>query len=76
MNAFHHHRSAEVIVSHTPDQAETDAHQLKLHPLGVCHVAVVELVAVRTCPEVGAVAALTETVVVALFRASAYQVVF
>ena len=48
---------------------------LTLHPLkdppaaGVCQVAVVELVAVRTCPEDGAVAALTSTVVVALFRA-------
>lgn len=34
---------------------------------GVCQVAVVELVAVNTCPFDGAVAALTETVVVALF---------
>lgn len=48
---------------------------LTLHPLkdppaaGVCQVAVVELVAVRTCPEDGAVAALTSTVVVALFNA-------
>lgn len=38
---------------------------------GVCQVAAVELVAVSTCPEVGAVAALTLTVVVALFNASA-----
>lgn len=35
----------------------------------VCQVAVVELVAVRTCPEEGAVAALTSTVVVADLRA-------
>ena len=35
---------------------------------GVCHVAVVLLVAVKTCPVVGAVAALTSTVVVALFK--------
>lgn len=36
---------------------------------GVCHVAVVPLVAVNTCQFVGAVAALTSTVVVALLRA-------
>jgi len=34
----------------------------------VCHVAAVPLVAVSTCPVVGAVAALTETVVVAEFK--------
>lgn len=39
------------------------------HPEGVCHVAAVQLVAVSTCPLVGAVAALTSTVVVADFRA-------
>lgn len=39
------------------------------HPEGVCHVAAVQLVAVSTCPDVGAVAALTSTVVVADFRA-------
>lgn len=38
---------------------------------GVCQVAAVPEVAVSTCPEVGAVAALTLTVVVALFNASA-----
>lgn len=69
-------RSAEVIVRPTHDQAETDAHHAKEPPDGVCHVATVPLVAVNTCPFVGAVAALTDTVVVALFRASAYQVVF
>lgn len=58
-------------MSHTPDHAETEAHQEKEPPDGVCHVAVVPLVAVSTCPEVGAVAALTETVVVADFNASA-----
>jgi hypothetical protein len=35
----------------------------------VCHVAVVPAVAVNTCPDVGAEAALTLTVVVALLRA-------
>ena len=44
--------------------------------MGVCHVAAVDEVAVRTCPEDGAVAALTATVVVADFKASAYQDVF
>lgn len=43
---------------------------------GVCQVAVVPAVAVRTCPDVGAAAALTSTVVVALFSAEAYPVVF
>lgn len=38
-------------------------------PLGVCQVAAVLDVAVRTCPIVGAVEALTSTVVVALLRA-------
>lgn len=37
--------------------------------MSVCQVAVVELVAVSTCQLDGAVAALTSTVVVALFRA-------
>ncbi len=52
------------------------APQDKLPPDGVCQVAAVQDVAVRTCPEVGAVAALTLTVVVALFSASAYPLVF
>lgn len=39
------------------------------HGEGVCHVAALSLVAVRTCPEVGAVAELTLTVVVADFKA-------
>ena len=42
---------------------------LGAHQLGVCHVAAVEEVAVNTCPELGAVAALTSTVVVADLRA-------
>lgn len=37
-------------------------------PEGVCHVAAVPEVAVSTCPVVGAVAALTATVVVAEFN--------
>lgn len=45
-------------------------------PEGVCQVAAVEDVAVNTCPEDGAVAALTLTVVVALLSAPAYPVVF
>ena len=41
---------------------------LIVHPdAGVCQVAVVEFVAVRTCPVEGAVAPLTDTVVVADF---------
>jgi hypothetical protein len=36
--------------------------------LGVCQFAAVQDVAVRTCPVVGAVAALTSTVVVAVFN--------
>ena len=42
---------------------------------GVCHVAVVLLVAVSTWPELGAVAALTLTVVVADFNAFAMSAV-
>lgn len=41
-------------------------HPILLQVEGVCQVAVVLLVAVRTCPLVGAVAALTSTIVVAL----------
>lgn len=52
------------------------AFHAKDHAEGVCHVAAVPLVAVSTCPDDGAVAALTLTVVVALFKASAYHVVF
>ena len=53
----------------------TDEYPLALAD-GVCHVAAVELVAVKTWPLVGAAAALTDTVVVALLSASAYPVVF
>lgn len=45
------------------------APQERAQEAGVCHVAAVELVAVRTCPDDGAVAELTFTTVVAEFNA-------
>jgi hypothetical protein len=48
---------------------------LKSHQPLFCHVAVVVLVATSAWSAAGAVAALTLTVVVADFRAEAYQVV-
>jgi len=44
--------------------------------VGVCQVAAVPEVAVKTCPLVGAVAVETSTVVVADFKAEEYPVVF
>lgn len=55
------------VVAFTP--ADTHTVEDGEAPPGVCHVAVVLPVAVNTCPDVGAVAALTSTVVVADLRA-------
>ena len=47
----------------------TTGQGVELPPLGVCQVAAVELIAVNTCPLVGAVLAETLIIVVADFNA-------